>query len=216
MFVHRNEPIQSVLDGQLTPMTSSTPTWSTSSLLIDEVKRNKPHAWERFVKIYTPLVYCWGRNKRLSPQDSHDLVQDMFRLVFQAIELYRPESFRGWLWTITQNQIRLYFPRKSGVEDAPGGSHAMLEMQQQEDHLLEESGSTDAETVEKSRTFLLNQALSIIRTDFQETTWKAFWMTVVDEMNSTEVSQQLKISPATVRNAKLRVLHRLREELGRL
>jgi hypothetical protein len=32
----------------------------------------------------------------------------------------------------------------------------------------------------------LNQALSIIRTDFQETTWKAFWMTVVAEDERSE------------------------------
>lgn len=41
-----------------------------------------------------------------------------------------------------------------------------------------------------------------------------FWLTVVEDKAPDEVAAQMKVSPAAVRKAKSRVLHRLKEEMG--
>jgi hypothetical protein len=34
----------------------------------------EPQAWDRFVSLYTPLIYAWGRHVGLQDQDAADLV----------------------------------------------------------------------------------------------------------------------------------------------
>jgi RNA polymerase sigma factor (sigma-70 family) len=80
-------------------------TWSTSTSLLNRIKQNDPQAWERFTHVYTPLVYTWGRRQGLNQQDAGDLVQDVFTRVFQYIQSFEPDNFRGWLWMVTRNQI---------------------------------------------------------------------------------------------------------------
>src|SRR5205823_14096001 len=63
---------------------------------------------------------------------------------------------------------------------------------------------------------LLARVLDLIRGEFEERTWAAFWRTVVDGRASKDVAAELAMSPGAVRVAKSRVLHRLREELGDL
>ena len=61
---------------------------------------------------------------------------------------------------------------------------------------------------------LIHRALELIRPEFTEHTWQAFWRTVVGEQPAGTVAQDLGMSPGAVRVAKCRVLQRLREALG--
>ena len=63
---------------------------------------------------------------------------------------------------------------------------------------------------------LFARALNLIRAEFQESTWEAFWRTTVEDQPAKDVAADLGISPGAVRVAKCRVLQRLREELGDL
>jgi len=56
--------------------------------------------------------------------------------------------------------------------------------------------------------------LETIRDQFEPRTWDAFWRVVVDEQPVSDVARALTMRPGTVRVAKCRVLHRLRQELG--
>src|ERR1700733_6355797 len=66
-------------------------------------------AWDRFVEIYSPLIYAWSRRAGLQDQDAADLVQDVLLTLVQAMPTFvydRHKSFRGWLRTITLNKWR--------------------------------------------------------------------------------------------------------------
>jgi RNA polymerase sigma-70 factor (ECF subfamily) len=63
---------------------------------------------------------------------------------------------------------------------------------------------------------LFRRALNLIRTEFEERTWKAFWGTAVDGRSPLDLGAELGMTPGAVRVAKSRVLHRLRQELGDL
>ena len=58
------------------------------------------------------------------------------------------------------------------------------------------------------------RALELIRNEFQEHTWHAFWRTAVDGRPAKEVGEELSMRPGAVRVAKSRVLQRLRQEVG--
>src|SRR5436190_11776880 len=66
-------------------------------------------AWERFVDLYTPLIFFWAIRAGLPAQDAGDLVQDVFTTLLQKLpefDYQREKSFRGWLRTITLNRWR--------------------------------------------------------------------------------------------------------------
>ncbi len=58
--------------------------------------------------------------------------------------------------------------------------------------------------------------LALMQSDFEETTWRAFWLTAVEGQTAPLAAQQIGISTAAVYMAKSRVLRRLREELDGL
>ena len=62
-------------------------------------------------------------------------------------------------------------------------------------------------------TYLLRRALELIRVEFEEPTWQAFWRTTADGLSAIDVAAELGLSPGAVRQAKYRVLRRLRQEL---
>ena len=60
----------------------------------------------------------------------------------------------------------------------------------------------------------MQSALDAARASFDERTWKSFWLVVVEGNSAVEVAKQLKMRPGAVRQAKYRVIQRLRRDLG--
>src|SRR3984893_8062536 len=82
----------------------------TPSSLLERLREPfEPEAWGRFVSLYTPLIYSWGRRVGLQEQDAADLVQEVFVTLLQVLPTFkydRHRSFRRWLWTVTINKWR--------------------------------------------------------------------------------------------------------------
>jgi RNA polymerase sigma-70 factor (ECF subfamily) len=60
------------------------------------------------------------------------------------------------------------------------------------------------------------RAIELIRAEFEDRTWRAFWLTAVEGRMAAEVGVELGMAKGAVRQAKYRVLRRLREELDGL
>jgi RNA polymerase sigma-70 factor (ECF subfamily) len=185
---------------------------STSSSLLAKTRAGDAEAWRRLSDLYGPLVYHWCRRAGFGPDDSADLVQDVFRAVVAAIADYRHDrpgdSFRGWLRTITRNKIRDHLRRTAGQAVAAGGTDAHAQLQS----LSDDWPDDEATSLTESQS-ILRRALELLRLEFQEATWQAFWQTAVDGRSPADVATDLGISVLSVYQAKSRVLKRLREEL---
>jgi RNA polymerase sigma-70 factor (ECF subfamily) len=189
---------------------------STSRSLLDHAREADPAAWERLVTLYAPLVAAWCRRWGVRPQDTVDVLQEVFCAVSSHLQRFRKErpadTFRGWLLTIARNKVHDHFRRAAGQPDAAGGTEALMRLQQVVDEgppaVGEEHGSDPAFNQ------VLVRALESIRGDFQEQTWRAFWGVVVEGRAAADVGADLGMRPGTVRVAKSRVLLRLRKELG--
>ena len=122
-------------------------------------------------------------------------------------------TFRGWLWTITQNKIRDHFRQIGREPHAVGGTSFQEYLTHvAADGSVSSHSSSDAPPADPSS--LYRRAIDLIRTEFEERTWQAFWRVTVDGRTPADVGQELGMSPAAVRKAKSRVLARLRRELG--
>lgn len=189
---------------------------STSRSLLARVHRNDAAAWDRLVALYTPLVWHWCRKLDLPRQDAADVFQEVFRSVAAHIGAFRSDrpgdTFRGWLRTITRNKVHDYFRAQKREPQASGGSEARVWW----NRVPEAKNENPAAEDEDGYDLLFHRALELIKTEFQERTWLAFWRVVVEGQAPQAVAQDLNMSPGSVRVAKCRVLHRLRMELGDL
>jgi RNA polymerase sigma-70 factor (ECF subfamily) len=181
---------------------------TTSVSLLDRLRRpDERQAWDRFVTLYTPLIYSWARRAGLQESDAADLVQDVFTVLLQKLPEFtydRNGSFRAWLKTITLNKWRESCRRAATRRERHGP--------------LPDPAAADEEAFWETeyRRHLVGQALRVMQADFEPQTWQACWALVVEGRPAAQVAEQLGVRVGTVYAAKCRVLARLRQELAGL
>ena len=183
---------------------------STSVSLLRRLRQtDQQAAWQRFVDLYAPLIFHWGRSQGLTATDASDLVQEVMAvLVVKLPEFeYDPQQrFRGWLRTVTVNKARDLQRRQAARPASPLDSSNVPESVNGVD-LFEEA---------EYRSFLVNRALITMKAEFPEHSWQACWKLIVEDRKAAEVAQEMGISENSIYVAKSRILRRLREELAGL
>lgn len=185
---------------------------STSVTLLQRVRQREDHAaWQRFVVLYTPLLFRWTQVAGLPVQEAADLIQDVF--IILATELpafdYDPQrgNFRGWLKTITIRKCREQQRRRSLAVGRGGDEDPVATVADDE---------PDGFWEHEYRELLARRALDLMQDQFPPRVWQACWETVVNGATAAQAGQQLGMSEAAVYVAKFRVLRRLRQELAGL
>lgn len=173
-----------------------------------------PVAWSRLVTTFGPIVYRWCRTSGIKESDAPDVVQEVFASVARAIASFQrgktQGSFRSWLATITRNKVRDHFRRQGKSQHAEGGTEALIHLQQ----FAEDLDSTIcAESAEAS---IVRLVLGQVEAEFEPSTWRAFWLTTIENRKAADVAAELGISSASVYQAKSRVLRRLRGRLSEI
>src|SRR5262245_46603902 len=83
---------------------------TTSTSLLERLRQpDAGTAWDRFVYLYTPLLYHWARGRGLQEADASDLVKDVLVVLIRKLPEFqydRQKSFRGWLRSIVLNRWR--------------------------------------------------------------------------------------------------------------
>jgi RNA polymerase sigma-70 factor (ECF subfamily) len=197
-----------------TPATAGSPSVTPVSLL-ERLRAKDGVAWQRAIQLYGPLVTFWCRRSGLHAQDAEDVSQEVFAAAAAGIGGFhhdRPgDTFRGWLQGITRNQVLFYLRRRHNQPQAEGGSNAWQNLQEVSDPL---GPADDEERAVIDQIYL--QALEQVRGQFEPATWQAFWRTAVDGRTPAELATELGMTSAAIRQAKSRVLRRLKQELGEL
>lgn len=183
-----------------------------SSLLVQLRDADNHEAWREFVQLYGPLVYSFARRRGLQDADAADLTQDVMRAVSAAIGRLDYDrnrgTFRGWLFTIARNKVFNFLSARRLRPQASGdtGTNRLLDAQP--------DAEDDSEVWElEYQRRLASLALERIKSEFQETTWRAFWLTAVEGAAAADASTQVGVSPGAIYVAKSRVLARLKREI---
>ena len=187
---------------------------STSHSLVERAKCHDPESWQRLTQLYGPMVFQWARRHGVEAHDAADIVQTVFATLARSLVSFRTNgeacSFRGWLWTITRNKVRDLWRERERQPHAVGGTEMMRKMSEVPDQ------APDPNTDSHERYQLnavIRRALDLVRSEFEDRTWTAFWEFTIAGRSSSEVGHQLGMSVNSVRQAKSRVLRRLRSEL---
>jgi RNA polymerase sigma-70 factor (ECF subfamily) len=175
--------------------------------LLEQLRRpDDQAAWERFVRLYTPLLLHWAHRLGLQEPDAADLVQEVFVVLVRRLPEFqydREGSFRAWLRTVALNKWRDWRARRRPLPLDEGRDPPSRD------------GPEELEWFEEAehRRRLVSRALELLRPDFQPATWRAFWEHGVAGRPAAEVAAQLGVGVGAVYSAKFRVLDRLRKEL---
>lgn len=180
-----------------------------SSSLLVLARQGDPRAWDRLVRLTSPLVHRWCRRAGVPESDIPDVGQEVYWAVVSRLGAFRRDrpgdSFRGWLRTITKNKVRDYRRRRrarpaAAEEDGPPPW----------ERWAADEGDEAVELAEERR-LLYQRAVELIQAEFEATTWQAFWRVEVDEQTPAEAAAELGVSVNAVYLARGRVRRRLRE-----
>jgi RNA polymerase sigma-70 factor (ECF subfamily) len=186
---------------------------ATSVSLLERIRAQDPHAWQQLVTLYGPLVQHWCQRWGARLEDAEEIVQDVFLAASAGLgkfERRQAGSFRAWMRGITRHKLLDHLRRQQGRPVAAGGTDAMRRLHE----LPDPEGTVEEQAEETSG--LYHRALDLIRSEFEERTWLAFWQSAVEGRETSAVAAALNMSAVAVRIAKSRVLSRLREAAGQL
>src|SRR5262249_3829182 len=146
---------------------------------LERARARDPHAWRRLWELYRPLVLFWCGRGGLAAEDVEDVAQDVFASVARGLEGFRRDrpgdTFRGWLRVITRNELLMHHRRSGGGPRAEGGSDALRDLHAVVDPLAEPDREELAQLGQVYR-----RALALVRGEFEECTWQAFWLSVIE------------------------------------
>ncbi len=186
---------------------------TTSLSLLARWQQNEKDAWDRVTYLYYPLVYSWCRHRGLQPEDARDVTQEVFRALTRNTSRFQSKegknSFRGWLWGVTKNELKMYWRARAKHPQPIGGSDAreqLFHLTSSDERQLDEP-ETDAD-----QAVIARRAMELIQTEFEPATWQAFWKAAVDGRPAREIADDLQMTTNAVYLAKSRVLKRLRTE----
>jgi RNA polymerase sigma-70 factor (ECF subfamily) len=190
---------------------------SISTSLLVRVQARDDDAWRQVCRLYAPVVETWGRQRGVPQHDLGDVRQDVFLAAAAGIADFQRQregqTFRGWLYGITHFKVLDYWRRRAKQPHAAGGSDAQQMLRELPEEISAEA-SGDALAADRSGVY--RRALELVRGEFTDQSWQAFWKTAIEEQSAAEVGAELGMKPGAVYVAKSRVLKRLRETLSGL
>ena len=191
--------------------------WLTRETLLNRVRRQQDgESWREFVYYYRGYVYHIASGMGLNHHDTEEVVQDVMLNLWKKLPKFQYDSnkgrFRGWLCTVTANQVKLLWQNKSRDLDRLT-PHEREEMTR---YLRDLQTTPNQEMAEqKWVTYVLTLAWSRVQKEFGTNEKAAFEM-LSKGMRADKVSGKLGIATSSVYVYKKRVTDRLKQEIVRL
>ncbi|WP_168442550.1 RNA polymerase sigma factor [Pontiella desulfatans] len=187
--------------------------YATRKTLIARVQNQQnERAWEEFIEIYRRYVYAVIRNMNISEADAQDIHQNIMIKLWEKlpnIELERITSFRGYLSTITKNEV-LQFIRSSQRRVAREEKAAADSTLSYLDNIR--LPEIDKIADQEWRIHLTNLALKNIESLFSKNAIEVFRL-CIQGWSTEEVMSRTGLSESTVNTLKSRVKTRFNTEL---
>ncbi len=166
-------------------------------------------AWAEFVELYAPIMYNFVSKRGLQKADVEDVVQNTLRAIAGAIQQFEYDSskgtFRSWLFRVLRSKLADHF-RKAARQEHGTGRSTMI-------RVIEETPSEDeqADWETEYHRHVFKWAVKRVQPQVNEQTWKAFWMTAVEDKDPNEVAEMLVMERGAVYVAKSRVIARMKQ-----
>jgi RNA polymerase sigma-70 factor (ECF subfamily) len=174
----------------------------------------REEAWAVFQARYRGVILGWGLRRGLSADGAEDLTQDVLLKLFQQLPKYQHDpsrgQFRGWLKAVVNNALTDFWRRQRQRPERGVGGTAFL--QRLGDLASPEPADELSAVIEDQARTTAAEILDRVRAKVKETTWQAFYQTMVEHRPAAEVALELNLSVASVYKANYRIKQMLLEE----
>ena len=173
-------------------------------------------AWRTFVEIYQPVIYRSLRAKGLQHCDADDVAQQVLISVAKSLAI-RPHDpnralFRTWLSRVIRNAA-INAMQRVHSDQAAGGTQALDAMSA----VPERTAETDEDLFDREQQRqMFHHIAGVIQSEFEASTWQAFWRTMVDGESIEKVAHELGKQVGSVYAARSRIVKRMRQEMDLL
>src|SRR6516162_7058033 len=144
-------------------------------------------AWGEFLALYEPMLTAYLRHQGLGPEDTRDVVQDVFARLVKSLpdfELERRRGrFRTWLWQVCRSALVDWARRRRRQARAEDAWLRRLGESPSPD-----PGDSDSRWETLHRRRVLTFALERVRTRSRPATWAYFERHLLHGRPSAEVA----------------------------
>ena len=184
----------------------------TRHSLIARLKDPQNHsAWTEFVCVYEPFLLRLVKKQGTPDQHAADVTQQLLLTIAKSVDRWRPDgkvaSFRRWLGCVARNVVIKFMTRERKQIAGRGGSEFLVQLE----------GITDdsiaAEQIRQYQHELILWAAELVRVEFRENSWRAFWETEIEGRSVADVSLELGVSTGSVYMSRSRVFARIRNRI---
>lgn len=180
------------------------------SLIVRLKDEQNESAWDDFVVEYESFLNRLAARLGVPDQHTSDVVQQILLTIAKSIDGWtddgRPASFRRWLTTVSRNVVIRFMSLERRHAAAEGGSGIV-------DVLNNVPDRPDPKDIHQYENELIIWAAEQVRSEFLETSWSAFWATVIEQRPVGEVADELRISPGSIYMSRSRIIARIRNKI---
>ncbi|MEZ6133028.1 MAG: sigma-70 family RNA polymerase sigma factor [Planctomycetaceae bacterium] len=171
--------------------------------------RNEP-AWRHFMDIYEPFLRRLAVRQGVPERHVPDVVQQVLLAIAKSVDGWQddgsPASFRRWLATVSRNIVIKFMTRERKQAGGHGGTEIV--------NLLSNiPAEPDADQVQRYEHELIVWAAEQVRSEFVETSWKAFWATIIEGRTVSDVAAELGVSPGSIYMSRSRIMAKIRTKV---
>ena len=190
---------------------------TTSKTLIDQLKEpGNDSAWEKFYKLYSPLIFGFVRKRHFDCATAEDILQMTMCELVRYIPRFEYDPSKGRFssflcrivsrmiskWLIINKPNRIFWENSISTGDVDISDPQSFQM--------------FGEFEREEKRVLLRHGLVRVKERVQPLTWESFYLYVLRGRSAKETAMELGISEAAVFKHKERIIACLKEEVKRL
>lgn len=187
------------------------PLETRQSLIVRLKSEQNELAWRDFVCAYEGFLTQLARRQGVPERHIPDVTQQILLTIAKSIDGWKDDgnvaSFRRWLSTVSRNVVIRFMSRERKQAGGIGGSELMAQLQNVEEKPNEQH-------VRRYQHELIVWAAEQVRHEFLETSWRAFWATVIEERTVDDVASELHVSPGSIYMSRSRIMARIKTKVS--
>ncbi len=181
------------------------------SLIVRLKDQRNDLAWTEFVCAYEPFLMRLVRKQGTPDRHVADVSQQLLIAIARSVDGWKPDgkvaSFRRWLGRVARNVVIKFMMRERKQITGQGGSDFLTLTEEMPD------ASIDAQQAKRYEQELILWAAELVRVEFRETSWRAFWETQIEGRSVADVSEELGVSTGSIYMSRSRIFARIRSHI---
>ncbi len=180
------------------------------SLIVRLKSEDSERAWGDFVTAYEPFLRHLAIRHGVPERHVPDIVQQVLLAIANSVDSWqddgKPASFRRWLAVVSRNIVIKFMSRERRQAGGHGGTELV-------DLLQQVPAAPNRDQVNRYEHELIVWAAEQVQGEFIDTSWAAFWSTVIEGRSVNEIAAELQVSCGSIYMSRSRIMARIKKKI---